>query len=263
MKRVALVGALALGVLLFPTSATAQDTSQVSFIHSGAAGAIDLYIGPADAAQVDLVAANVGSGAVIDLGSLAAAKWRFLGCSAGATQPSIASCVSIGRPTTFDDDITIGADKLSDVVLGWKGNGSVGLVKFNIDTKCVTPGGRVTVANVAQTQPAVATVDGADLSDNLGPGKQAKMSVSAGGHTVNMTDGAALNLAFGVDVASQTNVITYVTGTPNFYGTLGRTVGLDCSTPPPTDPAPTPTAGASAAASGATRSAAVNPRYAG
>jgi hypothetical protein len=263
MKRVALAAALALGVLMVPTGATAQDTSQVSFVHTGSTGPVDLYVGPADASQADLVATNVAGGAIVDLGTLVAAKYRFLGCSAGgASAPSTESCIALGRPTTFDDDITIGADKVNEVVLGYTGRGVAGLMKFNIDTKCAT--GRVTIANVSRSDPAVATVDGAVLDDNLAPGKQAKQAVSPGGHNLGVSDGAALDITTGVDVPSQVNSITYVTGVPTFYGTMTHQVAMDCTGPPPTE-ATTPVSSDSAATAGAaaSNSTAVNPRYAG
>lgn len=265
MKRVALVAALVLGIVAIPASAGAQESSEVSFVHASSGGAVDVFAGPAGGSQFALVATDVSQGEVVPLGSLASGNWRFVLCGhTPAPPPSIGGCPEIPAPTTLARNIHIGVGDVNEVVYGTAADGGVRLVKLNVDTKCASPGGRLTVANVSQSDPATVSVDGAVVEDNLGNGRQVKVNVAVGLHALTVTDGASLDLASDVDVGSQTNTIAHVAGTPDGYTVLVHQVPLACDAPPPTDPTFTPVGQETgAAAAGANRSAGVNPRYAG
>src|SRR4051812_7279363 len=80
MKRVALVGALALLFLLVPAKLDAQATSAIKFVNATGFGPMDLYFGPSGDATVALGAAGLGASGIVDLGQLPADTYRFVLC---------------------------------------------------------------------------------------------------------------------------------------------------------------------------------------
>jgi hypothetical protein len=262
MKRVALAGAFALLFLLVPSQLDAQTTSDVSFVNASGSAPLDLYIGPSSGSTVSLAAANIGTEAVVDLGALESGNYRFLVCVHAANPlPVVSACTDNSVGKYVDQKQSIGVDKFSEVVFGVNENGVQKLAKFNIDTGCVSPGGRLQFANMADSEPAAVTLDGTSIADSLESGKSVKTTALAGTHTLAMTDGAALDLSVPLDVASQRNTIAYLQGGPKGYAVVAvHQVDLGCSTPPPTNGS---TTGTDPSAVNAGTTTGVSPRFTG
>ncbi len=263
MRRVALAGALALLFVLVPTTVDAQATSSVTFVNASGVGPMDVYIGLSSGSTLSLGAAGVGVAGVAGLGELEAGNYRVLLCVAAANPaPAVAACANNSTPTYLDKKQSIGEDQTAELVFGATAEGTARLSKVNIDTGCVSPGGRLTLGNAADTDAAVVSLDGTIIDDSVPSGKTVKTTALAGTHTVTFSDGAALNLSTPLDVVSQQNTVAYLQGNSNGYAVVAvHQVALGCSAPPATDPSGS--TGTNPPAVNANTTTAVNPTFAG
>ena len=200
---------------------------------------MDVYFGLTSGSTVDLGAAGVGVAGVAALGELPSGNYRVLLCvSVANPAATIGGCSDNSTGTFFNDkNEHIGEDQTVELVFGATAEGVGRLSKVTIDTGCITPGGRLTLNNAADTEPVVVSLDGAEIDDSLPSGKTAKTPALAGTHTLASNDGAALNLTTPIEVLSQQNTVAYIQGNPNAYAVVAvHQVALDCATPPPTDP---------------------------
>jgi hypothetical protein len=262
MKRVVVAGAVALVCLVVPAKVDAQSSSEVTFVNAAGANAVDLYMGPTSASSLSLAAAGVPVDGVVGLGQVPTDSYRVLICnSVGSPAGSVTSCATNGATTFLDKKAGIGDDQPVELVFGATAEGLARLSKFNVDTECVAPGGKVMIANVSASGPAAVTLDGTVVAGSLASGKAVKTTAPAGSHSVTVDDGVALSLSGSLDVAAQHNTVAYVRGAAGSYAIAAvHQVPLDCGSTTPTNP--TGGAGANSGGTNATTTA-VTPKFTG
>jgi hypothetical protein len=246
------VGALLLAVMIFaagPSDAGEAAGAEVSVLHGigPAPSTVDIYLGPADATEWDLLLADVSYGDLAALGTVAAGNYNALVCNAVAPpEETIAACAAGAVNGNTGTNFVVPASGSITLVAAYSGPdtataGRPTVVGYTNDVSCVDEGDGRLGARHAATAPAVdVLVDGTVVLADVVWGAGADLTVPAGTYEVEIqlsSDGTTVLGPVDVDVAEQELLVLYAVGNPQFeaaFDVLVQSIELPACPPPPT-----------------------------
>lgn len=269
MKRViaAAMGTLLLAALAFlSSSADAGGGATVSVLHGigPAPQTVDIYLGPTDATEWDLLLESVDYGDLAELGTVPGGGYNVLICTdePGPADDPITGCVEPASPArfavngNFGTNITIPDSGNVTIVASYSDPefGRPTVQVFENDVSCYEAGdGRLGARHAATLDPVDVLVDGEVVLDGVAWGEGADLDVPAGDYEVEIQLDADNSTVLGpttVTVEEGQLLVLYAVGNIQFDANpdvLTQTIDLDpcpvettttSTTTPPAPPAP-------------------------